>query len=78
MIYWNDTDGKSVNRARMDGSGQLEILYTDPTFNPWDLELVPDPVPEPSTAILVIVGLIGAVLAVLSFPKNSSEGNALG
>lgn len=64
MIYWNDTDGHSVNRGRMDGIGDPEILYYDLRYNPWDLELVPDPVPEPSTAMLAIVGLIaGAVTA---------------
>ncbi len=64
MVYWNDTDGRSVNRGRMDGTGQFERLYYDTSFNPWDLELVPDPVPEPSTAMLAIVGLIAAAVAV--------------
>jgi hypothetical protein len=47
MVYWNDTDGRSVNRGRMDGIGPLEILYYDPAYNPWDLELVLDPIPAP-------------------------------
>ena len=47
MVYWNDTDGRSVNRGRMDGIGPLEILYYNPLYNPWDLELVLDAIPEP-------------------------------
>ncbi len=64
MVYWNDTDGRSVNRGPMDGTGQFERLYYDLSYNPWDLELVPDPIPEPSTAVLAIVGLIVGAVAV--------------
>jgi len=57
MIYWTDTrrDLKWVARGSIDGSTAYEVLY-DGLDDPWDIELV---VPEPSTLVLAIAGLIG-------------------
>lgn len=62
LVYWTDTRRYSINRGNMDGSGSPEILYQ---FLPdaWDLELDPDPIPEPSTLVLAIVAL-ASVLAM--------------
>jgi len=61
MIYWTTTGTDSIMRGNMDGSGGYEVLYTSPGA-PWDIELT---VPEPSTWVLAMVGLLGALVLAL-------------
>lgn len=60
MVYWTDTRTYAVNRGRMDGVGPVDVLY-DNLPDAWDIELA---IPEPSTFVLAIVGLLGISLAV--------------
>ncbi len=61
MIYWTTTGTDSVMRGKMDGSGDYQLLYTSPGA-PWDIELL---VPEPSTLVLAIAGLVSVLAMVI-------------
>ena len=56
MIYWTTTGTDYLMRGNMDGSGSQEFLYLSPGA-PWDIELAI--VPEPSSFVLAILGLLG-------------------
>ena len=55
MLYWTDTGEYSINRARMDGTGSVELLYGG-LVSPWDIELDVVVIPEPSTLTLALLG----------------------
>ena len=59
MIYWTDTQLRWLMRGATDGSSTPQVLYSG-MDSPWDIEL--DVVPEPSTLVLSLAGLLTLLL----------------
>jgi hypothetical protein len=55
MLYWADTDGRTIMRGSIDGGTPQTLAWAGLT-NPWDVA-VTDVIPEPSALIAIGVFL---------------------
>ncbi len=70
MLYWADSDGRIIFRGAADGSIEKEAIFSDSLNNPWDIQVLPAPIPEPG-----MVGMMGLLtgLAFISGKRRSSR-----
>lgn len=63
LLFIADADGGRVYRGQLDGAGPLETVASTGLQNPWDVALLVEPVPEPSTFVLLAIVASGLLTA---------------
>lgn len=61
FMYWTDTGNRTVKRATLDGDDVTTLVGLG-LQNPWRIALDVPPIPEPSAAVLGVVGLALAAI----------------